>query len=647
MCGVAGLLDAGCAADPRARGALVEAMAAALGHRGPDGAGTWVDDVAPIALGHRRLAVVGLGEGGRQPMGSRSGRWQVTYNGEIYNAAVLGRRLEASGTTFRGTSDTEVLVEALDAWGLEDTLAAVNGMFAFGAWDRRDHQLVLARDRIGEKPLAYGLIGGRFAFASELRSLRTLPGATAELDPDAVALFLRFKYVPAPWTIHRGISKLVAGHHLTVTVDHVANRQIPEPVPYWSLAEVAEAAASERLPDDAETLDRLDDAISRAVRARLRSDVPIGAFLSGGIDSGTVATHAAAHVQGPLQTFTIASDDPDHDESAAAREMASRLGALHTEQVVTSSEALAAVPTIASVYDEPFADSSQLPTALVSSLARGKVTVALSGDGGDELFGGYNRHVWLPQVWSKVARVPRSPRRAIAAALAAPAPASWDRVGRLVPERRRPRLIGLKAEKLASVIGLADAPAAYGRLVSHWDEPETVVVGASEPRTLTHRPGAWPALPTLTEQMMVVDGLTYLPDDVLVKVDRASMAVGLEARVPLLDPEVIELAFRLPPSLRVRDGVGKWALRELLARRHPRELIDRPKAGFGVPISSWLRGPLRPWAEDLLAESALRRDDLLDPAPIRHAWKEHLAGKRDASYDLWDVLMLQSWRGAA
>jgi asparagine synthase (glutamine-hydrolysing) len=643
MCGISGILDARRSADGAERVALAEAMAAAQRHRGPDDAGSWSDPEVGVALSHRRLAVVGLGEVGHQPMVSRSGRWVLTYNGEIYNAPALTKRLVEEGRSLRGSSDTEVLVEALDAWGVDATLEAINGMFAFGAWDRERRRLVLARDRLGEKPLLYGAIGGRFAFASELRSLTALPGAPTALDPDAVALLLRFKYIPAPWTIHAGISKLPPGHVLEVGP---GPDDVGTPRPYWSLADIALDGARHPLPVTEGTLDELDALLGNAVEGRLRSDVPIGAFLSGGIDSSIVATLAAERLGAPLRTFTIASDDPDHDESASAREIAARIGADHTELTVTADDALAEVPTLPAIYDEPFADSSQLPTLLVSRLARRDVTVVLSGDGGDELFGGYNRHVWLPRVWQRLDRIPLPVRRATAAVLGAPPPVVYDRLASVLPERRRPRLVGLKVEKLASVVGRADAPAAYGRLVSHWDHPDRVVRGAHEPLTLTHDTAAWPQLGSLAEQMMVVDALTYLPDDVLVKVDRASMAVSLEARVPLLDPDVAAFAMRLPLEAKVRDGKGKWALRQLLLRRHPVELIERPKSGFGVPIAQWLRGPLRPWAEDLLAPDALAQGGLLDPAPIRRAWSEHLSGRRDASYELWDVLMLQGWRSA-
>jgi asparagine synthase (glutamine-hydrolysing) len=643
MCGIAGLVGRPGTTAPDELERLVEAMAGTLVHRGPDASGRWVDADAGVALSHRRLAVVGLGEEGAQPMTSRSGRWVLTYNGEIYNAPALGKDLEDRGAVLRGTSDTEVLVEALGLWGVDGALERINGMFAFGAWDREARTLWVARDRLGEKPLLHGTIGGRFAFASELRALHALPGCPRELDPDAVAQFLRFKYVPAPWTIHRGIAKLPAGHVLGVGGD---GSPLGDPRPYWSLVEVAEAGAADPVRDEREALDELDRLLGDAVEARLRSDVPIGSFLSGGIDSTIVSTLASERLGRPLRTFTIASDDPAHDESASAREVAGRLGADHTELTVTAAEALAEVPTLPGTYDEPFADSSQLPTLLVSRMARRDVTVVLSGDGGDEVFGGYNRHVWLPRVWDRIGRVPLPARRALTRALAAPPPAWWDKAGRLLPERRRPRLLGLKVEKVASILDRPSAVDAYGRLVSHWDHPERVVHGSHERPTLTHDRSRWPRLGSLAEQMMVVDALTYLPDDVLVKVDRASMAVSLETRVPILDPEVIAFACRLPLELKVRDGSGKWALRQLLLRRHPASLVERPKTGFGVPIDTWLRGPLRPWAEELLAPAALAEGGLLDPTPIRRVWSDHLAGRRDGSYELWDVLMLQGWRAA-
>ena len=600
MCGITGLFAPG---GRRGLESELDAMTDTLSHRGPDGRGTWVDDRCGIGLGHRRLAVVGLGETGAQPMRSRSGRWVLTYNGEVYDAPAVGRRLEARGHTFRGTSDTEVLVEALDAWGPQGALDAIDGMFAFAAWDRAERRLVLARDCLGEKPLAYAPTGGGLAFASELRALRTLPDVDLDVDPDVVALFLRYKYVPAPWTIHRGVRKLPPATWLEVGPDG----GIGDPQRYWSLDDAVEAGPTSPPAADADALDALDAVLGRSVAARLRSDVPLGAFLSGGIDSSLVATLAAEQMDRPLQTFTIGSPDRDHDESSHARDVAERLGADHTELVVEPEDALAEVPHLAEVWDEPYADSSQLPMLLVSRLARRSVTVALSGDGGDELFGGYNRHLWLPRTWAKAGRVPAPLRRAVGTALCRPSPWAWDRAASVLPERRRPRLLGLKAHKVGAMLAATDEAEAYGVLVSHWQDPGAVVLGAHEPTTLTHRRADWPRADGLAAQLMAVDAQTYLPDDVLVKVDRASMSVALEARVPMLGRAVVEHAAGLPMEMKIREGVGKWALRELLARRHPRALFERPKSGFGIPIARWLRGPLRPWAEDLLSEASLRR----------------------------------------
>ncbi|MCU1499115.1 MAG: asparagine synthase, glutamine-hydrolyzing [Acidimicrobiales bacterium] len=614
-------------------------MTVPASHRGPDADGCWSDAERGVALAHRRLAIVGLGEGGAQPMVSADGRWVLTYNGEIYNAAEIGAKLEASGVRFRGTSDTEILLEALAHWGRDEALAAISGMFAFAAWDRQDRRLLLARDRMGEKPLAYGRIGSRFVFASEVRSLAAVPGFSPEPDPEALALFLRYKYVPAPWTIYPGIAKLPPG--TSVVVDG-ASLEVGPVTPYWSLAEIVEAGARDPLPDEPATLDLLDRTIAASVRSQLRADVPLGAFLSGGIDSTLIATHAAEQLDRPLKTFTIGSDDPELDESSQARVIAGRLGAEHTELMVTPADALAEVPELAGIYDEPFADSSQLPTLLVSRLARRDVTVVLSGDGGDELFGGYNRHVWLPPVWAKASRLPPGARRLAGRALLAPDPATWDRAGKLLPASRRPRMLGLKAAKVGALLASDDLPAAYLRTVSHWD-PAVITPGITEPDALAARPGAWPELDDPAARLMAIDALTYLPDDVLVKVDRATMAVSLEGRVPFLAPEVVACAARLPSSYRVRDGAGKWALRQLLLRRYPADLVERPKSGFGVPIGSWLRAELRPWAEELLSPTALADAPFLDPAPVRQAWKAHLAGTHDHTYELWDVLMLQSW----
>lgn len=636
MCGIGGIWRNG-----RGRGLedALDRMQAAMVHRGPDDSGTWTDLDAGIGFTHRRLAVVGLGDEGAQPMISPGGRWVLTYNGEIYNAPKLVSDLSQAGIAVSGRSDTEVLAAAFDAWGPEQALQRSDGMFAVGAFDREERRLILARDRMGEKPLVYGFTGGSLFFASDLTAIRATGEYEPTIDADALALYFRFKYVPAPFTIHRDFQKLPAGHW----IEFDSATASPEPKPYWDLTKLVAEAAEDQFVDEKAAVDELESLLSGAVSRRLRSDVPLGAFLSGGIDSSLIATVAASCSDRPLRTFTIGSTEADLDERNQAREIASRIGADHTEFEVTPSEALAEVPTLASHWDEPFGDSSQLPTLLVSGLSRKEVTVVLSGDGGDELFGGYNRHRWLPSTWRRIEALPLPVRSLGARALRGPSPTFWDRLGRVIPESRRPRMLGLKVEKFASVLDMADASEGYGRLVSHWQDPRLLVPSANEPLTLTHDPERWPAAPTLAEQLMAVDALTYLPDDVLTKVDRATMARSLEARVPFLAPEVVEFAQRLPLSMKIRDGRGKWVLHEILARHHPRETFDRPKSGFGIPISSWLRKELRSWAEDLLSPTTLAASGLVDPDPVREAWAEHLTGRTDRSYELWDVLMFASW----
>jgi asparagine synthase (glutamine-hydrolysing) len=642
MCGIAGYVPPRLRADVQELRRIGDRMAALLAHRGPDGHGVWVADDGAAVLAHRRLAVVGLGPSGDQPMRARSGRHVITYNGELYNAPAIGRRLEDDGVVFRGTSDTEVLLEAIDRWGIHDALVTADGMFALAVWDERDHRVTLARDRMGEKPLAYGVVDGGLAFTSELQALRVVPGFRAQPDAVAMAQYLRLACVPAPLTAYAGIRKLPPGTLLRVDADEPST--LAEPEPYWSTFAEWEEGGRASFIDRREALDELDHIAADAVRTRLRADVPLGVFLSGGIDSTLVATLAAEQLDRPVRTFTIASDDPDHDESALARAVATRLGADHTQLTVTAADALAEVPTLAEAFDEPFGDSSALPTLLVARLARQQVTVTLSGDGGDELFGGYNRHVWLPETWGRVGRWPPSLRRASAWLLAQPAPQRWDQLARLLPAGRRPRLAGVKAEKLSRVLAADDVDDAYGRLISTWADP-LAVMRAPLPTVDGRGNERGPDVRSLTGRLMAADAVTYLPDDVLTKVDRATMAVSLEARVPLLAPAVVRHAARLPDPMRVVGGRGKWALRQLLLRRHPPELVERPKSGFGVPIAAWLRGPLRPWAEDLLSPRSLDAVGLFNRPPIRAAWDDHLHGRRDASYELWTILMAQSWLG--
>ncbi|HWP34933.1 MAG TPA: asparagine synthase (glutamine-hydrolyzing) [Thermodesulfobacteriota bacterium] len=652
MCGLAGVLDHTARTGPEALREAAARMAEALRHRGPDDAGVWVDAPAGIGLGFRRLAIVDLTPAGRQPMESACGRYVLAFNGEIYNFGALRRELERlpAPPRFRGRSDTEVLLAAISRWGLEETLERVNGMFAIALWDRQRRCLCLVRDRLGEKPLYYGLAGpGLFLFGSELKALRAHPAFRGEIDRDALALFFRYAYIPAPYSIYRGIRKLPPGSLVTVP----AGRATPlaEPVPYWSARAAAERGVAEPFGGTtAEAVEALDALVRDAVALRLEADVPLGAFLSGGIDSSTVVALMQAQSARPVRTFTIGFHEPGYDEAAAARAVARHLGTEHTELYVTPAEAMAVIPRLPELYDEPFADASQIPTFLVAQLARRHVTVTLSGDGGDELFGGYTRYAWAASLRRTLRRVPAGLGRLAARGIGALSPEAWDAVfrslGPLLPRRARQSQPGDKLHKLAAILADGRPAAIYRGLVSHWPEPGALVRGASEPETvLTCADGA-PAAPDFLRQMMYLDLVTYLPDDILVKLDRATMGVGLEARVPLLDHRVVEFAWRLPVEMKLRDGRGKWLLRRLLARYVPPELVERPKMGFGVPIGRWLRGPLREWAESLLDEGRLAREGFLDPGRVRARWTEHLAGSRNWQYLLWDVLMFQAWLDA-
>jgi asparagine synthase (glutamine-hydrolysing) len=642
MCGICGVLDLARSTDEGVLAAQATAMATALAHRGPDDEGTWVDAARGIALGHRRLSVVDLSEAGHQPMVSASGRYVIAYNGEIYDHRRLSSELAASGHRFRGHSDTEVLLAGFDQWGIRGALERATGMFAIAVWDRERCALTLARDRLGEKPLYWGRAGKAVVFGSELKALRAHPAVHPEVDRDALALFFRHKYVPAPHTIYRGVEKVSPGELVTIGPDGDVDRER-----YWDAFDhLAIGGSPGDVPGevDAEAaVDELEARLRESVAARLVADVPVGAFLSGGIDSSAVVAIAQAVSSGPVRTFTIGNTDPRFDEAGAAEAVAGHLGTDHTTLRVTGEDALAVVPRLPDICDEPFADSSLIPTFLVSQLARQHVTVSLSGDAGDELFGGYNRYRWVPAIWERAHRVPLGVRRAGAAALAAVPPRWVDQAARVVPEARRPRLAGTKVAKVAQVGGLASPEAMYLRLTSHWDAPARLVRGAREPGTLASRPDDWPAVPSLAGRMMAVDLVTYLPDDILVKLDRAAMAVSLEGRVPFLDHGLVEHALGLPPSLLFREGRSKWILRKVLERHVPRELVDRPKMGFGVPVGEWLRGPLHGWAADLVAPDRLRREGFLDADLVTRAWTRHQSGRWDHTYELWDVVVFQAW----
>ena len=687
MCGFAGLWG-----NPHGLpfDELIARMADRLTHRGPDDAGRWVDAEAGIALGHRRLSILDLSPAGHQPMVSASGRFVLVFNGEIYNHLEIRSELErlprsldrppngspaVTGVApvsrssapapptpvpederrpaWRGHSDTETLLLAFELWGVDGTLRRAVGMFSLALWDRAERRLHLARDRMGEKPLYYGWCRDAFVYASELKAFRTLPGFDNPVDRGALAAYLRFAYVPEPWSIYRGIYKLEPGCRLTLSPEALGRPppdapRAPMDAPglslrrWWSLRAVAEAGQADPLVDEEEALAALEGRLRDAIRLQSIADVPLGAFLSGGVDSSTIVALMQAEAMSPVRTFTIGFEDAAHDEAVHARAVARHLGTEHTELYVRARDALDVIPRLPEIYDEPFADSSQIPTHLVCQQARRHVTVALSGDGGDELFGGYNRYFWTRRIWSKLAWLPQGPREALARWILARPTEQWD----LLAARLRigATLVGDKAHKLAERLSdVRDLDDLYLRLVSEWKRPAEAALGAREAPTLLSSRDEWPALGEAEQRMMYLDAMTYLPGDILCKVDRAAMAVSLETRVPFLDHRVVELAWGMPLAMKIRDGVGKRPLRRILYRYVPRELIERPKQGFAIPLAAWLRGPLREWAEALLDARRLREEGYLDPGPVRQRWQEHLEGRRNWQHGLWAVLMFESW----
>ncbi|GLQ97649.1 asparagine synthase (glutamine-hydrolyzing) [Dyella mobilis] len=646
MCGLTGFWQWRGASREALRN-QAEDMSRRLTHRGPDDGGLWCDESVGIALAQRRLSILDLSEAGHQPMHSACGRYVITFNGEIYNHLQLRGRLAAEGAApvWRGHSDTETIIACFAAWGIERTLRLSVGMFAFAAWDRQQRTLTLARDRMGEKPLYYGWCGDILLFGSELKALKAHPSFDARIDRDALTLFLRHDCVPAPYTIYRGVLKLQPGHLLRMSMDAPRNAQ---PEAYWRYNDVVAKGLSEPLEcSDAEAADALENQLRESISAQMLSDVPLGAFLSGGIDSSTIVALMQASSRRPVKTFTIGFDENGYDEAVHAGAVAEHLGTEHTELYIRPEDALAVIPKLPSIFCEPFGDSSQVPTFLVSQMTRREVVVALSGDGGDELFGGYNRYLTARTTWRRMLHVPRFARQAVAGTLRTISPASWDRLmeraGPLLPKRWRLAAPGEKAHKLAEVLLSSNGQSFFLNVASRWKDPASMVIGASEPSTLLTNEAAWPSTGDLAQWMMAMDAQSYLPDDILVKVDRAAMANSLETRVPMLDHRVVELAWRLPFHQKIRHGQGKWLMRQVLYRHVPKALVERPKMGFAVPLDSWLRGPLRDWAESLLSENRLRQEGYFDPAPIRQKWDEHLSGRRNWQYALWTVLMFQAW----
>ncbi len=643
MCGFAGFLDRSGFADGEA---LLRRMADSIVHRGPDSDGYWVDGDAGIALAHRRLAIIDLSLAGHQPMASHDGRYVLSYNGEIYNHLDLRRELEENDSLeWRGHSDTETLLQGFSAWGVLGTLQRANGMFALALWDRAERKLYLARDRMGEKPLYYGVQGKTLLFGSEIKALRQHPSWQGGINRNSLALFLRHNYVPGPYSIFDGIQKLPQAHYLEIGID---DSTPPAPIAYWDIAEKAREGRETPFSGSADaSVDALEKLLLDAVGIRMAADVPLGAFLSGGIDSSTIVALMQRQSVRPVKTFSIGFAEAEYDEAHHAKRVATHLGTDHTELYVTPQDALDQIPDLPRHWDEPFANSSQIPTLLVSRLARSDVTVSLSGDGGDELFCGYTRYAQGYDIWRRLGGMPSGLRKLLSGALRRSPSNVIDAAMKFAPERLRKMAVGDRLLKLADVLDVEQADDFYRALVSHSKNPAALVLGSHEPPTiLSEQDPSWPSGQDFRDRMMYLDMRTYLPDDILVKVDRASMAVSLESRVPLLDHRIVEFALALPLAYKLRNGDAKWPLRELLYRYVPREMMDRPKMGFGVPIEHWLRGPLRSWADDLLASDRLKREGFFDADAVSQLWSDTRSGRRRLHYHVWDILMFQAWLDA-
>lgn len=652
MCGIAGWFSPAGGAD---LGPVAQGMADTIAHRGPDDQGVWTDAAAGLALAHRRLSILDLSPSGSQPMLSACGRCVVVFNGEIYNHLELRRQLgeaPGAGPAWRGHSDTETLVECVAAWGVERALKAFVGMFAFALWDRRERTLTLARDRMGEKPLYYSWQGGTFLFASELKALRAHPGFSAEIDRDAIADLLRQNYVPAPRSIFKGVHKLRPAHMLVLPLGAgPASARSAVPVPYWKLSEViADGLDNPIRGNVVEAVDMVEAQLRETIRDQMLSDVPVGALLSGGIDSSIIVALMQAESPTPVRTFTIGFREAEFDEAAHARDVAHHFGTRHTETILDARDALELIPELPTTYCEPFADSSQLPTMLVSRVARREVTVALTGDGGDELFLGYPSYFAAMRLWKVVGRAPLPLRRRLAGLLAAVPAAAWDlafsALRPAMPPRWAAKLRGDRPKRLAQYLGARDRTDLFLLMRSLWKHPGTVVLGADDADERRARANELPDIAAFEPLMMALDCQGFLPEDILVKVDRAAMAAGLETRVPLLDHRLVELAWRLPTDLKMRGGQQKWILRQLLKRHVPQALTERPKMGFSIPLEHWLRGPLRGWAEDMLSPDRLRREGFFAPETVQQIWSSHLSGKQALQYHVWPILMFQAWLSA-
>lgn len=640
MCGFAGIFSH--AASVRASlDADIGRMNDTLQHRGPDAGATWSDPAIGIALGFRRLAILDLSPLGMQPMRSPSGRYTVVFNGEVYNHHELRRELGASGVRFRGHSDTEAIVAACDSWGVARTIPRLDGMFALAIWDAEARSLTLVRDQLGKKPLYIARAGQTLLFASELKAIHAHPAFTARVSLEAVDAYLRRVYVPGPASIYQDVSKLPPASYVTI---HDPAAPLPEPTQYWSLRDVAAKGRPQQIADPQTALRELSTTLDAAVRDRLESDVPIGAMLSGGIDSSLVVARMQALSASPIKTYTIGFDQPEWDESAASAAVARHLGTEHHTMPVTGGDALAVVPELPEIFDEPLADPSQVPTVLVCRLCRRDVTVALCGDGGDEFFGGYNRYRATDRLYGFLRPLPQPLRHvAYRAAYALPADRWDDLARRALPAKLRPRILGEKLQKLGAMLHAATPAAAYATLLNANQSARHLLPGVTPAADPVDALFAMVASHSFVEQMMFADQNDYLPDDLLAKMDRASMAASLEVRAPLLDRRIIELSWRLHPSLKLRGTTTKWILRELLARDVPRALFERPKMGFSIPVRAWLTGPLRPWAEDLVAESTVRQYTPLDAGAVRADWQRLLDGRAGNGFGMWSVLQFIAW----
>jgi asparagine synthase (glutamine-hydrolysing) len=633
MCGISGIIS-----NSKVSRQHLETMTAVLGHRGPDSSGIWLADDGCTGLGHQRLSVIDLSSAGNQPMHSTCNRYCIIYNGEIYNANEIRRELQQSGRTFRGSSDTEVILESCATIGVEESVQKLVGMFAFALWDKQQKMLYLVRDRLGIKPLYWGHFDGLFIFASELKSLRKHPGWIVEISPSALSAFMQYAYVPAPLSIYQGIFKLSPGSILKIRQGGP-----PQISKYWSMDNVVSNGKSHPLlVDDEELISTTEKILEESVASRMIADVPLGAFLSGGIDSSAVVALMQKNSMHPVKTFSIGFHEKNYNEADHAASIARHLGAEHTEFYVTSKDAMDVIPLIPDMYDEPFADSSQIPTYLVSKLTREHVTVALSGDGGDEVFAGYNRYCLADKLVNKLAWLTPMGRYILRKTILTLPPRYWTNIFSKLPAKINIPLAGDKLYKFADIIQL-DKKEVYTKLVSHWYPSNILVFNTGNSTSMNNYDQALSQIDTLIEQMQYQDLVSYLPDDILTKVDRASMAASLEVRVPFLDHRLIEHAWRLPLSSKVHHGQGKWLLRQILHKYVPRHLVERPKMGFGVPLDSWLRDPLREWAETLLDSQKLKSQGLLNAEIITKKWTEHLAGERNWQYQLWNVLMFQAW----